>query len=188
VARAIHEHGLRSGKPFVPVNCAAIREELLESELFGHVRGAFTGAVADRKGAFRDADRGTLFLDEICDMDVAMQAKILRALEERFVAPVRGGPVPVDERVIAATHRDLKQNVHAGAFREGLFHRLHVVPIHLPPLRDRIADIVPLAEHFLARAGVCAYRGGPDGSSGAYSRGRDPRADLSSEADRVMGS
>ncbi len=153
VARAIHEHGHRGGKPFVPVNCAAIPSELLESELFGHVRGAFTGAVSDRKGAFREAEHGTLFLDEIGDMDVAMQAKILRALEERMVAPVGGRPVPVDVRVIAATHRDLNQRVREGAFREDLFYRLHVVPIHLPPLRDRIADIVPLAEHFLARAG-----------------------------------
>jgi DNA-binding NtrC family response regulator len=151
-ARAIHEHGHRGGKPFVPVNCAAIPSELLESELFGHVRGAFTGAVSDRKGAFREAEHGTLFLDEIGDMDVAMQAKILRALEERVVTPVGGRPVPVDVRVIAATHRELNQRVREGAFREDLFYRLHVVPIELPALRDRIADIVPLAEHFLARA------------------------------------
>ncbi|HZZ61533.1 MAG TPA: sigma-54 dependent transcriptional regulator [Roseiarcus sp.] len=153
VARAIHEHGHRGGKPFVPVNCAAIPSELLESQLFGHVRGAFTGAVSDRKGAFREAEHGTLFLDEIGDMDIAMQAKILRALEDRIVTPVGGKPVPVDVRVIAATHRDLRQRVRDNAFREDLFYRLHVVPIHLPPLRERIADIVPLAEHFLVRAG-----------------------------------
>jgi DNA-binding NtrC family response regulator len=153
VARAIHGHGHRGGKPFVAVNCAAIPAELLESELFGHVRGAFTGAVTDRRGAFRDAEQGTLFLDEIGDMDIAMQAKILRALQERVVTPVGGKSVPVDVRVIAATHRDLRQRVQEGGFREDLFYRLHVVPIHLPALRERIADIVPLAEHFLARAG-----------------------------------
>ena len=132
VARAIHDHGHRGGKPFIPVNCAAIPTELMESELFGHVRGAFTGAVSDRKGAFREAAHGTLFLDEIGDMDIAMQAKILRALQERVVTPVGGKPVPVDVRVIAATHRDLKQRVRDGSFREDLFYRLHVVPAHLP--------------------------------------------------------
>jgi DNA-binding NtrC family response regulator len=152
VARAIHDHGHRGGKPFIPVNCAAIPTELIESELFGHVRGAFTGAVSDRKGAFREAEHGTLFLDEIGDMDIAMQAKILRALQERVVTPVGGKPVPVDVRVIAATHRDLRQRVGDGSFREDLFYRLTVVPIHLPALRERIADIVPLAEHFLSRA------------------------------------
>jgi DNA-binding NtrC family response regulator len=164
VARAIHEHGHRRGKPFVPVNCAAIPRELLESELFGHVRGAFTGAVSDRKGAFREAEHGTLFLDEIGDMDVAMQAKILRALQERVVTPVGGKPVPVDVRVIAATHRDLNQRVREGAFREDLFYRLHVVPMQLPPLRERIADIVPLAEHFLARE-IGGKRLGPDAAA-----------------------
>jgi DNA-binding NtrC family response regulator len=154
VARAIHDHGHRGGKPFVAVNCAAIPAELLESELFGHVRGAFTGAVTDRKGAFREAEDGTLFLDEIGDMDIAMQAKILRALQEHVVTPVGGKPVPVDVRVIAATHRDLKQRVRDGTFREDLFYRLHVVPIHLPALRERIADVVPLAEHFLAQVGA----------------------------------
>jgi two-component system NtrC family response regulator len=153
VARAIHEHGHRSGGPFVAVNCAAIPSELLESELFGHLRGAFTGAASDRIGAFRQADRGTLFLDEIGDMDLAMQAKILRALQERVVTPVGGKPVAVDVRVIAATHQDLPQRVRHGTFREDLFYRLHVVPIHLPALRERIADIVPLAEHFLNRNG-----------------------------------
>jgi DNA-binding NtrC family response regulator len=152
VARAIHEHGHRGDKPFTAVNCAAIPGELLESELFGHVRGAFTGALTERKGAFREAERGTLFLDEIGDMDIAMQAKILRALQEHVVTPLGGKPVPVDVRIIAATHRDLNQRVRDGGFREDLFYRLHVVPIHLPPLRERIADIVPLAEHFLARA------------------------------------
>ncbi len=115
-ARAIHDHGHRGGKPFVAVNCAAIPSELIESELFGHVRGAFTGAVSDRAGAFREAELGTLFLDEIGDMDIAMQAKILRALQERVVIPVGGKPTPVDVRVIAATHRDLRECVRDREF------------------------------------------------------------------------
>ena len=153
VARAIHAHGVRRAKPFVAVNCAAIPAELLESELFGHKRGAFTGAISDRAGAFRDAAGGTLFLDEIGDMDAAMQAKILRALQEREVTPVGGRATPVDVRVVAATHRDLRALVREGRFREDLFYRLHVVPIDLPPLRHRLADIVPLAELFLSHGG-----------------------------------
>ena len=152
VARAIHQHGRRSAAPFVAVNCAAIPGDLLESLLFGHVRGAFTGAIADRAGSFREAQGGTLFLDEIGDMDMAMQAKLLRALQERVVTPVGGRPVPVDVRVVAATHRDLLQAVRAGRFREDLYYRLGVVPLPLPPLRDRLADIIPLAEHFLSLA------------------------------------
>ena len=153
VARALHDHGRRAGGAFVAVNCAAIPPDLLESELFGHLRGAFTGATADRSGAFRDAHGGTLFLDEIGDMDLAMQAKILRVLQERVVTPVGGRPVPVDVRIVAATHRDLAERARQGTFREDLFYRLNVVPVHLPPLRERIADIVPLAEHFLRQAG-----------------------------------
>jgi DNA-binding NtrC family response regulator len=164
VARAIHDHGHRRGRSFVPVNCAAIPTELMESELFGHVRGAFTGAVGDRKGAFRDAEQGTLFFDEIGDMHIALQAKILRALQERVVTPVGGKPVPVDVRVIAATHRNLPQRVRDGRFREDLFYRLHVVPIHLPALRERTADIVPLGEHFL-RTGGRAKRLAPDAAA-----------------------
>jgi DNA-binding NtrC family response regulator len=152
VARALHEHGRRKHKPFVAVNCAAIPADLLESELFGHMRGAFTGAAADRIGAFRGADGGTLFLDEIGDMPATMQAKILRALQERVVTPVGGNPVAVDARVIAATHRDLPSLVEHGAFREDLYYRLNVVPIVLPPLRERRTDITPLAEHFLNAA------------------------------------
>ena len=152
VARAIHSHGRRGKKPFIAVNCAAIPRDLLESELFGHVRGAFTGATGDRAGAFRDADAGILFLDEVGDMDLAMQAKILRVLQDGIVTPVGGRPVKVDVRIIAATNRNLEQRVHEGVFREDLFYRLNVVPVHLPPLRERIADIVPLAEHFLRRA------------------------------------
>ena len=124
--------------------------DLLESLLFGHVRGAFTGAVADRTGSFREAQGGTLFLDEIGDMELVMQAKLLRALQERVITPVGGRPVPIDVRVIAATHRDLVQAVRDGRFREDLYYRLGVVPLNLPPLRERLADIIPLAEHFLA--------------------------------------
>ncbi|MDE2575032.1 MAG: sigma-54-dependent Fis family transcriptional regulator [Rhodospirillales bacterium] len=153
VARALHRHGKRAGKPFVAVNCAAIPAELLESELFGHVRGAFTGAVADRVGSFREAQGGTLFLDEIGDMAPELQAKILRVLQERVVTPVGGKPVSVDVRILAATHQDLEALVRAGRFREDLYWRLGVVPVALPPLRERLADIVPLAEHFLAGTG-----------------------------------
>src|ERR1700761_5777986 len=150
VARAIHQHGRRAKAPFVAVNCVAIPAELLESLLFGHVRGAFTGAVADRAGSFREAQGGTLFLDEIGDMDLAMQAKLLRTLQERVVTPVGGKPVPVDVRVIAATHRDLRQAVQHGRFREDLYYRLGVVPVALPPLRDRLPVLVPRGEHFLS--------------------------------------
>jgi DNA-binding NtrC family response regulator len=149
VARALHVHSLRKDGPFIAVNCAAIPPDLLESELFGHVKGSFTGAVADRTGAFRDADNGTLFLDEIGDMPLAMQAKILRVLQERMITPVGGKPVRATARVVAATHRDLSKLVAAGEFREDLYYRLNVVPIAIPPLRERPADIVPLAEHFV---------------------------------------
>jgi DNA-binding NtrC family response regulator len=152
VARTIHRVGARSAGPFMALNCAAIPPDLLESELFGHVKGAFTGAVLERKGAFREAHGGTLFLDEIGDMDLAMQAKILRAIQERVVTPVGGRPQKIDVRIIAATHRDLEQWVKQGRFREDLFYRLNVVPIELQPLRKRATDIAPLAEHFLALA------------------------------------
>jgi DNA-binding NtrC family response regulator len=153
VARALHDHGARAKQPFIAVNCAAIPADLMETELFGHVKGAFSGAVRDRVGAFREANGGTLFLDEIGDMDPTMQAKILRALQERVVTPVGGVAIDINARIIAATHRDLRKRVAEGTFREDLFYRLNVVPIHLPPLRERLADIVPLAEHFLASAG-----------------------------------
>ncbi len=151
VAQAIHRYGRRAKAPFIPVNCAAIPGELLESLLFGHVRGAFTGAMSDRAGSFREAQGGTLFLDEIGDMDLAMQAKLLRTLQERVVTPLGGRPVPVDVRVIAATHRDLVGAVREGRFREDLYYRLGVVPLSLslPPLRERLTGIIPLAEHFL---------------------------------------
>jgi DNA-binding NtrC family response regulator len=152
VARTIHRVGARSVGPFMALNCAAIPAELLESELFGHVKGAFTGAILERKGAFREANGGTLFLDEIGDMDLAMQAKILRAIQERVVTPVGGRPQKIDVRIIAATHRDLEQWVRQGRFREDLFYRLNVVPVELQPLRKRAVDIAPLAEYFLTLA------------------------------------
>ncbi|WFU42173.1 sigma-54 dependent transcriptional regulator [Bradyrhizobium sp. CB82] len=152
VARALHVHSRRKDCPFIAVNCAAIPAELLESELFGHVKGSFTGATSDRAGAFREAENGTLFLDEIGDMPLAMQAKILRALQERIVTPVGGRPVRVSARMVAATHRDLTKLVTSGQFREDLFFRLNVVPIAIPPLRERPSDIMLLAEHFLALA------------------------------------
>jgi DNA-binding NtrC family response regulator len=153
VARAIHGHGRRAARPFVAVNCAAIPAGLLESQLFGHARGAFTGAIADRTGSFRDADGGTLLLDEIGDMDPAMQAKLLRVLQDRVVTPVGGRPFPVDVRIISATNRNLEALVREGKFREDLYWRLGVVPLHIAPLRERLADILPLAEHFLAHSG-----------------------------------
>ena len=152
VARALHEHSRRKPRPFIAVNCAAIPSDLLESELFGHVKGAFTGAATDRNGAFRDADGGTLFLDEIGDMPPAMQAKILRVLQDKIVTPVGGRPVHVDVRIVAATHRKLPERVAHGLFREDLYYRLNVLTIPLAPLRERLADIVPLSEHFLRLA------------------------------------
>ncbi len=152
VARSIHAQSRRSAGPFVEVNCAAIPDELLESELFGHVRGAFTGAVSDRRGKFEAADGGTLFLDEIGDMSLKSQAKVLRVLQEQVVEPVGGRVgVDVDVRVVAATNKSLQEEIQAGRFRDDLFYRLNVVPIFVPPLRDRREDIDLLAEHFLGR-------------------------------------
>ena len=151
VARRIHEASERSRGPFVAVNCAAIPDTLVESELFGHRRGAFTGADRDRPGKFRQADGGTLFLDEVGDMALAAQAKLLRVLQEGTVEPLGGGePVPVDVRVLAATHRDLKTLTAEGRFREDLLFRLRVVEIELPPLRERGGDTLLLARSFLA--------------------------------------
>jgi len=150
VARTIHMRSRRAKGPFIEVNCAAIPEELIESELFGHMKGAFTGAVSDRRGKFELADGGTLFLDEIGDMSVKTQAKVLRALQEQIVEPVGGtSSVKVDVRVIAATNKDLPTEIRAGRFREDLYFRLNVIPIFVPPLRDRDADIPLLAEHFM---------------------------------------
>jgi DNA-binding NtrC family response regulator len=157
VARAIHKHGNRADRPFVAVNCAAIPEGLLESEMFGHRKGAFTGAVADRVGRFMQADKGTLFLDEIGEMPLALQAKILRALQERVIEPV-GDPRErkVDVRVIAATNKNLLEAVANKEFREDLYYRLNVFPIPLPALRERVEDIAPLARHFAHILGATA--------------------------------
>jgi two-component system nitrogen regulation response regulator NtrX len=151
VARSIHALSRRRNAPFIEVNCAAIPEELIESELFGHMKGAFTGAVADRRGKFEAADGGTLFLDEIGDMTLKTQAKVLRALQEQVVEPVGGtASVKVDVRVIAATNKDLPTEIRGGRFREDLYFRLNVIPVYVPPLREREADIPVLAAHFMA--------------------------------------
>jgi len=150
VARSIYALSRRRGGPFVEVNCAAIPEELIESELFGHVRGAFTGAVSDRRGKFELADGGTIFLDEIGDMSLKTQAKVLRVLQEQIVEPVGGtARVRVDTRVLAATNKDLTVEIKAGRFREDLYFRLNVIPIFVPPLRERQEDIPLFADHFM---------------------------------------
>ena len=154
VARALHRLGARGKGPFVAVNCGAIPSELAESELFGHEKGAFTGAVAARAGVFEQADGGTLFLDEIGELPLALQVKLLRVLQERVVTRVGGrGPLPIDVRVVAASLRDLSTMVKEGGFREDLFWRLNVVTIAIPPLRERPEDVMPLADRFLARLG-----------------------------------
>ncbi len=151
VARTLHANSRRRSGPFVEVNCAAIPEELIESELFGHTKGSFTGAVADRRGRFEHAHGGTIFLDEIGDMSLKTQAKVLRALQEQVIQPLGGtSMVRVDVRVVAATNKDLQEEIRAGRFREDLFFRLNVVPIFVPPLRDRVDDVPRLAEHFMA--------------------------------------
>jgi two-component system, NtrC family, nitrogen regulation response regulator NtrX len=151
VARSIHSMSRRRTAPFVEVNCAAIPEELIESELFGHVRGAFTGAVADRRGKFEAAHGGTIFLDEIGDMSLKTQAKVLRVLQEQVMEAVGGSTrIRVDARVLAATNKDLPTEIRAARFREDLYFRLNVVPIYVPPLRERIEDIPLLADHFMA--------------------------------------
>src|SRR6201996_8948196 len=152
MARYLHQKSRRASKPFISVNCAAIPDNLLESELFGHEKGAFTGAVARRIGKFEEADGGTLLLDEISEMDARLQAKLLRALQEREIDRVGGAkPVKVDIRVIATSNRDLIQAVRDGSFREDLLYRLNVVNLKLPPLRERPGDIVALAEHFVKK-------------------------------------
>ena len=153
VARAIHALSPRARGPFVEVNCAAIPTELIESELFGHMKGSFTGAFADRAGKFELADGGTLFLDEVGDMSLSAQAKVLRALEEGVISRVGSGrALPVDVRVIAATNKDLEAEIAAGKFREDLLYRLNVVPVEVPPLRARRADIPQLVEHFVQQS------------------------------------
>jgi two-component system nitrogen regulation response regulator NtrX len=152
VARAIHRLSTRASAPFIEVNCAAIPSELIESELFGHIKGSFTGAVADRAGKFEQADGGTLFLDEVGDMSLAAQAKVLRALEQGVVTRVGGSKaIQVDVRVVAATNKELPAEIAVGHFREDLFYRLNVVPIHVPSLRERREDIPMLVQHFVER-------------------------------------
>jgi DNA-binding NtrC family response regulator len=152
VARTIHFHGNRAKQPFLPINCTALPEGLLESELFGHVRGAFTGAHASKRGLFEKAAGGTLFLDEIGDMSLPLQGKLLRVLQDGEVRPVGGTQsTKVDVRIIAATNRELGEEMEEGRFREDLYYRLNVIPLHIPPLRERPDDIPPLVAHFLAR-------------------------------------
>ena len=151
-AQAIHRVSNRAQKPFIALNCGAIPSELLESEVFGHLKGSFSGAIADQLGAARAANGGTLFLDELCEMDLSLQTKLLRFLQTSTVTPVGATrPIPVDVRIICATNRDPAVEVRAKRFREDLFFRLYVVPIHLPPLRERATDIMVLARHFLKK-------------------------------------
>ncbi len=163
VARALHRHSARDGKPFVEVNCAAIPQELIESELFGHMKGSFTGAIADRAGKFEQANKGTLFLDEIGDMSMSAQAKVLRVLQDNVITRIGGSkPITVDVRVLAATNKNLEQEIAAGRFREDLYYRLNVVPIHVAPLREHRDDIPQLVEYFVsvlsAREGITPRR------------------------------
>ena len=172
VAHAIHAMSAREAEPFIEVNCAAIPEELIESELFGHIKGSFTGAHEDKTGKFQKADGGTLFLDEVGDMSLRTQAKVLRALEEQRFEPVGASrSVQVDVRVVAATNKHLEEEIERGNFREDLFYRLNVIPFFVPPLRDRSEDIPLLADHFL-REFTTAY-------------GRKPK-ELTAEAYRVL--
>ena len=172
VAHAIHAQSPRVNEPFVEVNCAAIPEELIESELFGHIKGSFTGAVEDKTGKFQKADSGTLFLDEVGDMSLRTQAKVLRALEEQRFEPVGAAQsAQVDVRVVAATNKHLEEEIERGNFREDLFYRLNVIPFFVPPLRDRREDIPLLADHFL-REFTTAY-------------GRKPK-ELTAEAYRAL--
>jgi len=151
IAKLLHTTGSRSDKPFVPINCGAIPEELLESELFGHMKGAFTGAIRNMPGRFEMANGGVIFLDEIGDMSPKLQVKLLRVLQERVFTPVGSSrEMKVDVQVLAATHRDLEEEIKAGRFREDLFYRLNVIPIQIPPLRERGNDILLLAEHYIA--------------------------------------
>jgi two-component system response regulator FlrC len=160
-ARAVHQQSPRASGPFVAVNCAVLSENLIESEMFGHEKGAFTGANATRRGRFELADGGTLFLDEVGELHPSLQAKLLRVLEERCFERIGGSrTIEVDLRIVAATNRDLAAEIEAGRFRADLYHRLSVFPVHLPPLRERRADIVPLAEHLVQRMARLVKRPG----------------------------
>jgi two-component system response regulator PilR (NtrC family) len=152
VAREIHAQGPRADRPFVPVNCGAIPGELMESEFFGHVKGSFTGAVADKQGLFQAADGGSLFLDEIAELPLHMQVKLLRAIQERAVKPVGAHlEIPVDVRIVSATHKDLAAEVQAGHFRQDLYYRINVIELPVPPLRERAGDMAELGAHLLAK-------------------------------------
>jgi two-component system response regulator PilR (NtrC family) len=171
VARAIHLNGPRRQRPFVGVNCAAIPENLIESELFGHVRGAFTGAVSDHIGLFKQADQGTIFLDEVGELPLHLQVKLLRVLQEKSFTPVGGNkPVKVDVRIISATNRDLRKELEEGRFREDLFYRLNVVHMVMPPLRSRTEDIPALAHYFLKKFATSHAKQVEEISSGALMR------------------
>ncbi len=172
IARAIHYTSVRKDRKFVSINCGALPEPLLESELFGHERGAFTGAIKDKRGLFTEADHGTLFLDEISETTLTMQVKLLRAIQERVIRKVGGNDeVSVDVRIIAATNKDLTDLVAEGKFREDLFYRINVIPIPLPPLRSRVEDIAPLTQYFIAK--VCKEQ-------------RIPEKKISTEAMRLL--
>ena len=162
VAQAIHAHSKVAANPFVPITCSAIPEELMESELFGHVKGAFTGAISDKPGLFNEADTGTAFLDEIGELTPIIQTKLLRVLQEREIKPVGGTRIKrIDVRIIAATNRVLEEEILAGRFREDLFYRLAVVPLRVPPLRERKSDVPLLVDHFLKKYSRQLAQGGP---------------------------
>jgi len=151
-ARYIHNNSRRKDKPFIAINCSALPESLMESELFGHEKGSFTGAITRKRGKFEIADHGTILLDEISEMDVSLQSKLLRAIQEREIDRVGGAvPIPVDVRIIATTNRDIKKRINDGKFREDLFYRLNVIPLHLPLLRERRDDILLLADYFIGK-------------------------------------
>ncbi|MDP7350863.1 MAG: sigma-54 dependent transcriptional regulator, partial [Nitrospinota bacterium] len=152
IAKAIHGNGNRAAKPFFAVNCGALPETLLESELFGHIKGSFTGAIFDRRGYFKAADGGTIFLDEIGELSPATQVKLLRVLEERTIRPLGSNlSIKINVRIIAATHRNLLEEMRRNQFRDDLYFRLAVLPINIPPLRERLEDIIPLSNHFIKR-------------------------------------
>ena len=171
VARMIHEQGARSAGKFVPVNCGAIPSELMESELFGHVKGSFTGAVSDKEGLFRTAEGGSLFFDEVAELPLHMQVKLLRTIQEKTVRPVGStDEIPVDVRILSATHQDLNTLVEEGKFRQDLFYRINVIEIHVPSLRERLEDIPLLVEHIISQIGGKAGQGKTTLSAGALSK------------------